>query len=741
MLGRVSAVILLVSACSGTATEPEKLNVLKTPDYAKRAFPDTADYMIFLERFPAYAERGWHGTDAEGYFGSGGNNENAIRSLTNFVFVYSLLVSEERYDASVSCVPRDKLLSHARAAIRYLCRGHVTGEGTCANGKKWGDHWQSAWWTSKLSAGVYLIWDKLSLEEQSAFKRVLDHEADRHLDRRVPSQEFENTRSEENAWDSEVLAWAACLLPDYEHASLWLAKAREFFMNTLSVAQDAADNTVVDGKPVKEWVYTRNVHSDFTIENHGGYHFCYMACPLHSLSWAYYAFRSTGHEVPQSLFHHFLDVWQVIRRTHLYDGRFAYLSGKDWARYLYGLYFIMPPLAVLQNEFGDRDARLIEMLRFKTFEWEQRYHSDGSAFSGRFSNNIMEGWPHEYETDCFANLGLVYLLHKGREPLEPTPMSEFQKKVAGTFRSEDSQFMFARTDKAFISFSWRLLKPHGVMGLFVPGDDHIVEWGENNLVGSFLVKDADMRVQEKRHNDLLVENGFTTTGVIQDGKLRDRFALKRFVSFTGLPEHALAVIIQRCVAEEDVTITRDEGLQFYLPNDIFNANLREIFSENGALKLTGVGGEAQEIPIETRWINVDNKLGIGAVDNRLPFTVQDNPVRNAPWKSLLYEVIDCPLRTEPRIAKRGDVVRDDCFVLVAADAERTRTLAKACEFLRAPRDDTRVATILLDDTTCLVVAANFADTEQHMTVQLPSRETTQMVVPPLTTTVTVARQK
>ena len=172
------------------------------------------------------------------------------------------------------------------------------------------------------------------------------------------------------------------MYPTHPNAEKWLAKAQELFMNTFSVEADSSDTTLVDGKPVNQWVYTTNAHPDFTLEGHGAYQFDYIAVPLHSLAWAYYAFVSNGQAVPQSLFHHLTDVWDTLKRTHLFSGRFAYFQGKDWGRHVYGPYFILPALVLLENEFGDPDARLIEQLRFRALVWEQQQNGNGSIFGG-----------------------------------------------------------------------------------------------------------------------------------------------------------------------------------------------------------------------------------------------------------------------------------------------------------------------------------------------------------------------
>jgi hypothetical protein len=221
-----------------------------------------------------------------------------------------------------------------------------------------------------MALGASLIWDKLSPEELQRVERVVVHEASRHLERKAPGGASRDTKSEENAWDTEVLAAAVALFPKHQKAPAWREKLIEFYLNSLSAPQDRTSDQLVDGKPLKDQVYTENIHSDFTIENHGAYHFCYMACPLHSLAWGHYALRRTGQPIPQAQFHHFQDVFRRVQPTFL-ERRFAYIEGQDWPRYAYGLYFIMPALVVLGDRFADADARAIEARRFRTFEEEQ----------------------------------------------------------------------------------------------------------------------------------------------------------------------------------------------------------------------------------------------------------------------------------------------------------------------------------------------------------------------------------
>lgn len=695
-------------------------------------FPSSQDYIRFLERFPAYAEREWHpnyhGDPRVGYFGSGGHDWNQIRSLSNFIFVYSLLASDPSYNPELSGVEQETLLNHALAAIRYFTASHVTGNGRCADFREWGEEpkdWLSSWLISITLAGAGLIWDELDYSERQALKRVAVYDANFHLRQSASSREYTGSESLTNALYGEMLIFAACFFPDHPNANIWRFSAKEFFMNTFSVAQDANNLSFVDGRRVKDWVYTTNVHPDFTIESHGAYQFDYNAAPLNLLTWAYYALISNNQPVPDSLFHHFLDVWNALKKTHLYQGRFAYLQGKDWARHVYGLYFIMPVLVLLQNEFNDADARLIEQLRFKAFQFEQDVN--GGLFTGRFVHN-PRSWSLIYASDCYANMGLAYLLHKYAPIIPAEDVESFQRKVSGSIESKYCQFIFSRSEKAFVSFSWRHLSGRHPLGLFVPGDDYMVEWGRNNLIGYHKIAGYDMDKSWTTHNEQILSpslfgrttgaGGFVTTGRIKKGYLRARHAVEQYISFTGLPDHGVAIVIDLSVANKGVYVTEHGGLSYYLPNDIFNGNQRHIYWQNGELNLHGVGGVERQISVNSKWLNVDDKLGIiSALDNHL-FTVNDLNRRDS-WIGQLNEIIYYPLVTKPKRFQKGEVIRQTCLMLISGDRQITQEMADGNLLWIETEEPFVKAVLLKKGGRSRLIVANFSMDDKTIDIHLP----------------------
>jgi len=393
---------------------------------------------------------------------------------------------------------------------------------------------------------------------------------------------------------------------------------------------------------------------------------------------------------------------------------------------------------LIENEFDDTDARLIEQLRFKAFEWEQDYNSDGGVFSRRFYYRKTE-WPLVYETDCYANMGMAYLLHKLTPPIQASSMEDFQQRVKGSFVSRYCEFLFSRNEETFISFSWRNLSGEQPMALFVPNDDYMVEWPwkRRNLVGYLEIMSHDMDKTLTFHNDEPLEDGFfTTTGRVLEGKNGDSYGACRYVSFTGLPEDGAAIMIEYVVAQENIIVTEQGGLSYFLPNYIFNDNRRHLYWQDGEKEIYGYGGAEKRHNIKSRWLNVDDKLGIISVLDNQTFTIKDIHYGSV-WSGQLNEEIYYPHIRTPIRYRKGEVIQESCFVLVNADKNVTEKIANEnCVWLETKNPFIK-AMIFSDDAYDRLIVANFSRETQNTDIILSDGDAISVTVPGLNTVVNI----
>ena len=658
------------------------------------------DYLTLLIPFTRYVNNAWRDLgDGRGFFGDGSHVEAGIRTQANVVFTSALLQSLPAQTTGLDTASLAKLRQCNHATLRYLTSAHLTGNKACQDGQQWGGVWQSAWWTTRLALGARLIWSSLDAEEQAAVQRVVCYEANLQLQRLVPTGLAEDTKAEENAWDAEILATAVAMFPNHPQRDAWWLKFREFAINTFSTATDRQSKILVDGVPLADQVYTVNLHSDHTLENHGAYHFCYVASPLHSITWSYYALMTADIVAPEALFHNIQSVWERAKTTFL-DSRFAYVSGKDWARYTYGLYFIVPVLQLLQYRYQDADAVAIEWARVADLAAEQSESTDGSFFGARFTQGHYFGQYAKYETDCYANLGLAYLLQqKWQSDIQPTSLPKLQQHLSGCHVSPECGIAFARSSLFFASFSWKTLTSTQPIALFVPiGHDSMAEWQAHNLLGHVVLLESAQAIGIRAMRQL--DTGFEVEGTLSYQNRKGQFLYEHRLRIVVETDTARMHVQSRFIASRKIFVRRVEGLRLALANDRFNHFQREVHGSQGRQILNF--DPKQRLPLQNKtafwarvlrrllreanygqkrhqvggnWLNIDNALGVISRKQR-DFTIIQRPGRNVADGSLHYDAVYCPYQSENRWFQPGDVMLDSEFTLMIGDIQATADYAK-----------------------------------------------------------------
>lgn len=642
---------------------------------------------------PRYTERGMRQSGSHTYFADGGSGENGIRTNANFVYAASLLASEPDYDPSIGGISQSAILERAREVLRYLVNAHVTGEGHCADKNSWGGAWQSAWWTAKLSQGARLIWSHLSADEQAAVEQVAVFEANRHVGRVVPTGLSLDTKAEENAWDTEALATAWGLFPEHAQAPAWRTQLIEHGLNTLSVGADRVNEESVDGQRLCDAVYTENVYSDFTLDNHGSLHFCYIASPLASVAWSYNALRTGEQEIPQALFHHVREFYNASKSLFL-GNRFAYIAGKDWARYTYGLYFIVPALVMFQEVFDDGDAKIMEAARFSALAEEQADNNDGSFFGKRVTKNRFSGQEAKYETDCYAMLGLAYKLRRAAtKKVEASSAKALSQSVHRTKVSPGTLTCHANTPRAFASFSMRTLTSTCPTALYFPaGMEDVAEWARNQFFGQVRTRAEPRAVHVTQMKS--VGAGFSAASSIS---YRDNSGAlyRQDLAFSFDAESTVATVASKVTAVRDTWVLKCRGLNFHCVNDRNNGMVRNYYFDAGQLcsrfldsaqkddalsKLTRKIARVSDVGVQidktaSSWLNIDDRMGIVQLGGRSGFSIRKSNERAASgvnWDLICTQ--EAP--TRPFAVKTGEVILDSHFLLHCGTAEETQALAQ-----------------------------------------------------------------
>ena len=544
----------------------------------------------------------WPAADGCRFHKRDDHSEHGVRQNTVVALGYSVLLAGD-YDASIAGVPRDKITSDLVSLLRYIAITHVANFLPTGDGHPWGDHWQSAYWTSMAGHAAWLAWDLLDDDLKVMVVRMVAHEADRFNTRQPDSGEANDTKSEENAWNSEVIALADCMLPRHPNASLWHERAIVWMINSFSRDADKGDMRAVDGLPAKDRITAANVHPDYTLENHGRVHPDYLCC-TDLLLRNVMLYEGAGLPSPESCFYNVPETYAVIKRLTAAGGALFYINGQDWWIHQPNIPLVLT--AVMSVARKDADAACIEQAALDSLAQMHARFDNGSAWQPCEYN-----YPNAEEEmiDCYSELWLLHRLLGDGPP--PAARVEFTGRQCGVKAYDAGGFVTHRTPEKFVSFAW----VNGAMGLVYPSDTpKDSTWFtapfERGMVGEIVcegVSDSAPVVEE--HRIETQQDSFAVSARIS--RCNDKVGQTVVVvSLPGAP----VVYIERLTAREPVTVKEiATGSAGILNEDApgISPNHRVLHNPKGSEVIPGACSEPERLlRFDTPWVNVDNRLGV-----------------------------------------------------------------------------------------------------------------------------------
>jgi hypothetical protein len=536
------------------------------------------------------------------YYGDGGNQENDIRPIAYAALVNAFLATTEPPTGGLAAADRRRAEDECSRSLRYLAQGHVTGSGACQNGKKWGDHWQSALWTRSAVLAGWIVWDELSPDLKESLCRMLVHEADRFLRQEPKSRLKNDTGAEENAWNAQILSLGAQMMPTHPRAAEWDRAAKLWCYNSLSVAADGVSDQMGDNsKPVREWVVTTNAHSDFTVENHGIVHLGYLKTTLSLLLENALPCLMTRHTVPRAFLHHVPEGFEALVRCMAWDAAPIYFSGNDW-KITHTQATDTMSYSFLSLLAQNRQAAYLEQVGLA---WLLRIQKQEHGYY-----NVRRDL--ESGGQCATRLIAAYFAHavlgEGAVPLSP---AEFDRSITGTWYLPEGRAILHRTPSKFASFTWSQKR----MALTFPQNGNWVVWPHfGSGPGLINGQDASARYASLRgFTHQITSNSFAVAGVLD----RQKGAVQHAFFFTSLPGD-ITVYIERLRTQKGFPLRSREtgviGLEYE-----FGKNQHTLFGQHGTLTALGVGGDRPRVvELPTDWLNISGRIGY--VVRRYPAT-------------------------------------------------------------------------------------------------------------------------
>lgn len=461
------------------------------------------------------------------------SGEHWIRPNTGAVEGFAVLHRFGPYDETITGVSRAELLDGTMVPMmRYLVMTHVTGSRPTSDGKPWGDVWQSAHWAQMLGRGAWFVWPGLPQDLRAGVRRVVAHEADRIARAEPPHQLRADTKAEENAWNSQVLSVAMLLLPEDARRGGWEKAYQKWVMSSFLRPADEHNETVVDGRPVREQFTGANIFDDFTLENHNFVHPDYMTTFSLSLGCAP-DFAMTGRRIPEALLFNVAPIYENLKWMLLPDGGFVYPNGQDWELFRnpswLGKHVLMAVWA------RDPDAWVWVLRTLDTLEKMQARPTGGAVFH-----------PAEYffastQSDLLRSLTNAWLSLQLAGDIPNAPRDR-----TGVRRWDSAQVILHRTPDAIHTVSWGAK----IMAQCVPNRlDRVVSPHVRNGIGHLRLAGArealPLRVQSPDIRE--TANGFEARLTVDHGK-----KIRAQLDFRSAADGSF-VMAEKLVALTDVT--------------------------------------------------------------------------------------------------------------------------------------------------------------------------------------------
>lgn len=265
-----------------------------------------------------YSLRTWYpatyGDQTGDHLDLGGVGEGQIRPPGSAALGLATALATGAYDAAATGVPEEQA---REVAIRLITSIAYRHEANSSGG--WGTTWQSALWAFNAAFGGWLLWDDLTAEDRELVARMVRAEADVFLDYTVPYYQRPDgtvvtpgdSKAEENAWNAAFLNLAVAMMPANPNVGVWQDKALELMISAYSRPSDLRDDTVVNGKPLSDWLNGSNIFEDGTLVNHSRIHPDYFTSIANSVG-APLAYGLAGRDTPRAALHNAGVVYRAL---------------------------------------------------------------------------------------------------------------------------------------------------------------------------------------------------------------------------------------------------------------------------------------------------------------------------------------------------------------------------------------------------------------------------------------------
>ncbi|CAN5502101.1 hypothetical protein BH11ACT8_BH11ACT8_28950 [soil metagenome] len=198
---------------------------------------------------------------------------NAVRRLSMAAFgLATSLATTTDWDAEQLGVSRSTAVQRVGALVGLVSARHVS-----QRRGGWGAGSQGSMWAGYLGRAAWLVWPDLPAAVRQRVAELVAYEADEVAGRRITYlrdgdgaflRDPGNSGAEEVSWEALSAQLALAMLPDDERRAGWSTSVVQHAIAAWARPEDLGSDTVVNGRPVSQWLDGSNVEADGTVRNH-----------------------------------------------------------------------------------------------------------------------------------------------------------------------------------------------------------------------------------------------------------------------------------------------------------------------------------------------------------------------------------------------------------------------------------------------------------------------------------------
>jgi len=555
-------------------------------------------------------------------------------------------------------------LSIALNLLHYLLETHKSGSFHGVDGLQWGNTWISSLALERVLFAAESIAEQLTSADSSALRRVILHEAEYLMTHPITAAidaETKKNRPEANIWNGGMLLRAALKFPEVPRAKEYFSRGLEFFVNGICLPGDTDPR----------------LHGANFTENYGLNHHCYlnvgyMVICLSHIAITHFMFKDHGKTAPDEVYQHAADLWIVVKSFMFSDGRLFRIGGDTRIRYAYCQLYL-PLIALWAEDYlGDSEAPDILEKSLLLLKKDQDA-SGGTRFFGKRLGHLEHDSYQYYcrlESDAFAMLAFTaHYLNRPEKKAMPQParLSAWSDEFHGAG--------FLRTPRSFRS--WCAKGADGPLALCVPPDSsNIAEW-QHQLTGEFITP-APSVAQPVRQTIRMLKDSFVAcsenvriASPYAEGEEINTFARQQF-AVAALPDGVTLIVLEYSNVLREITFDRISGINWKVPNDLFNGNRRSYDSGSFHLEINNSVPADEVTDTGSGRLTADNRLSLFLLYGADTLKIRRFARRNVttfrfPFLSSLYaDVIG--FEAAPRRARAGEVLLDTGCAVSAVNA-------------------------------------------------------------------------